>query len=186
MNDMNGNLAGLESAMNLAAGSNAQQEAKWTALGQAAMNAGFRGFRALDALSCHDPIDSWTGTDHATGGILNAASRFLSWDGMHTMGESGAEAILPLDTLWRKMGMIFDNAFSANLDALQYSVMPPIPAAAPPAIDEDALGEKIAVAVREAVSGLAIEMDKRKVAKIIKAEVSKDIADDVNNRRWTT
>lgn len=130
---------------------------------------------------------SFTGQDHATGGLFNSATRFLGEDGMHTFGESGAEAILPLDTLWRKMGLTFDQAFQHNLGALQYSVMPTIPAAAPSAgIDEDKLAETIAEAVREAVSGLTVEMDKRTVGKILKPVISKDIADDVNNRRWTS
>jgi len=129
----------------------------------------------------------WTGTDHASGGLFSAARRFLAADGMHTFGESGTEALLPLDTLWRKMGLTFDQAFQHNLGALQYSVMPTIPAAAPSAgIDEDKLAETIAAAVREAVSGLTVEMDKRTVGKILKPVISREIADDVNNRRWTS
>ncbi len=128
----------------------------------------------------------WTGLGHATGGLFNAATRFLGADGIHTFGESGAEALLPLDTLWRKMGLTFDQAFAANLDALQYSVMPQIPVASPSAsIDEDKLAETIAAAVREAVSGLSFEMDKRKVGKIVAKEVSHEIANDVNGRKWT-
>lgn len=127
------------------------------------------------------------GQDHAAGGLFNSATRFLGADGMHTFGESGTEALLPLDTLWRKMGLTFDQAFQHNLGALQYSVMPTIPAATPSAgIDEDKLAETIAAAVKEAVSGLTVEMDKRTVGKILKPVISREIADDVNNRRWTS
>lgn len=129
----------------------------------------------------------WTGADHASGGVFTSATRFLGADGMHTFGESGTEVLLPLDALWRKMGFIFDQAFSANLDAMQYSVMPPIPAASPSAgVDEDKLAETVAAAVREAISGLTVEMDKRTVGRILKPVISQEIAADVNNRRWTS
>ena len=118
--------------------------------------------------------------------LVTAATRFLGADGMHTFGESGTEALLPLDTLWRRMGMIFDQSLSANLAGLQYAVMPPLPAASPAPFDEDAMSEKIAGAVREAVMGLSIDMDRKKVAHIIKNDVSREIANDVNNRRWTS
>lgn len=131
-------------------------------------------------------LDGLSGTDHASGGLFTAATRFLGADGMHTFGESGTEALLPLDTLWRRMGMIFDQSLSANLAGLQYAVMPPLPAASPASFDEDALSEKIAASVREAIMGLSIDMDRRKVAHIIKNDVSREIANDVNNRRWTS
>lgn len=80
-----------------------------------------------------------TGQAHAASGIFPGTTRFL-----HTAGESGAEAILPLDTLWRKLGLSMDASFAANLDALQYRVMPPLPAADPTAaMDGDALGMRL-------------------------------------------
>ena len=130
--------------------------------------------------------NGWTGQDHADGGLFNAATRFLGADGMHTFGESGPEVLMPLDALWRKMGFTFDQAFAANLDALQYSVMPQLPAATPASYDQGDLSEAIAAAVKEAVSGLTVEMDKRKVGRILKPVISQEIADDVNNRRWTS
>lgn len=140
----------------------------------------------IDRLNLALPA-GWGGQDHASGGIFNTATRFLGADGMHTFGESGTEALMPLDTLWRKMGLIFDQTFAANLDGLQYSILPQIPpAAASPGYDEDKLSETIAAAVREAVSGLTVEMDKRKVGRILKPVISQEMADDVNNRRWTS
>ncbi len=140
----------------------------------------------IDRLNLALPA-GWGGQDHASGGIFNTATRFLGADGMHTFGESGTEALMPLDTLWRKMGLIFDQTFAANLDGLQYSILPQIPpAAASPGHDEDKLSETIAAAVREAVSGLTVEMDKRKVGRILKPVISQEMADDVNNRRWTS
>ncbi|MBQ8555365.1 MAG: tape measure protein [Clostridia bacterium] len=142
---------------------------------------------ALDADFIGPPLPpGWSGTDHASGGLFTAATRFLGADGMHTFGESGTEALLPLDTLWRRMGMIFDQSLTANLAGLQYTVMPSLSAATPAPFDEDALSEKIAAAVREAVTGLSIDMDRHKVAHIIKTDVSREIASDVNNRRWTS
>lgn len=131
------------------------------------------------------PENGNTGVDHASGGIFSSATRFLNWNGMHTIGESSPEALLPLDTLWRKMGLIFDKSFSANLDALQYHVMPPLPSSAPNPIDSDALSEKLTASMKEALSGLSVEMDKRKVGRILLPGISKDMADEINNRRWT-
>ncbi len=125
------------------------------------------------------------GDTHASGGIFNSATQFLGEDGMHTFGESGTEVLLPLDALWRKMGMIFDKSLAANLDGLQYSIMPPLPTASPARQDERDMGDAIASAVKEAVSNMTIEMDKRVVGRIVAPEVSKDIANEVNNRKWT-
>ena len=105
---------------------------------------------------------------------------------MHTFGESGTEVLLPLDALWRKMGMMFDQTFAANLDGLQYTVMPQLPAATPSAGRDDNLPEAIAAAVREALKDLKVEMDKRTVGKMLVPVISKDIADDVNGKRWTS
>lgn len=126
-----------------------------------------------------------TGTSHAAGGIFSSATRFLQDDGMHTIGESSPEALLPLDTLWRKMGLIFDKTFAANLDNLRYNIMPPMPAATSSHASDEDLSERIAVSVREAVSGLTVELDKRKVGKILLPGMSRDMADDISNRRWT-
>lgn len=130
-------------------------------------------------------LNGLTGVGHASGGLFTSATRFLGADGMHTFGESGTEVLLPLDALWRKMGMMFDSSFASNLDWLQYSVMPQLPAATPAAGHDDDLAETIAAAVREALSGLTVEMDKRTVGKMLVPVISKDIADDVNGKRWT-
>lgn len=130
-------------------------------------------------------LNGLTGVGHASGGMFTSATRFLGADGMHTFGESGTEVLLPLDALWRKMGMMFDSSFASNLDWLQYSVMPQLPAATPAAGRDDDLPEAIAAAVREALKDLKIEMDKRTVGKMLVPVISKDIADDVNGRKWT-
>lgn len=127
------------------------------------------------------------GQDHAAGGLFRAATTMLGKDGLHTFGESGTEAILPLDTLWRKMGLVFDQAFSANLAGLPFSVLPPLPAAAPaPFMDEERLAQTVSDAVLQAVSGLTVEMDKRTVGRILKPVISQELAHDVSSRRWTS
>lgn len=125
------------------------------------------------------------GLGHASGGMFTSATSFLGEDGMHTFGESGTEVLLPLDALWRKMGFAFDHAFTANLDRMQYNIMPPLPAAAPTPYEQSDLSEAIAASVREAVSNLTVELDKRKIGKVIAKEVSHEIASDVNGRKWT-
>ena len=86
-----------------------------------------------------------------------------------------------------KMGLSFDQAFSENLAALQYSVMPPLPAADPASsLDGEILGDMIAARVAGALSGLTVEMDKKTVGRLLKPVMSKDLADDVRNRRWTS
>ena len=125
------------------------------------------------------------GLGHASGGMFTSATSFLGEDGLHTFGESGTEVLLPLDALWRKMGFAFDHAFTANLDRMQYNIMPPLPAAAPTPYEQSDLSEAIAASVREAVSNLTVELDKRKVGKVIAKEVSHEIANDVNGRKWT-
>lgn len=85
------------------------------------------------------------------------------------------------------MGLSFDQAFSENLAALQYSVMPPLPAADPASsLDGEILGDLIAAKVAGALSGLTVEMDKKTVGRLLKPIMSKDLADDVRNRRWTS
>lgn len=130
-------------------------------------------------------LNGLTGVGHASGGLFTSATRFLGADGMHTFGESGTEALLPLDALWRKMGMMFDQTFAANLDGLQYNVMPQLPAATPAAGRDDDLPEAVAAAVRDALKDLTVEMDKRTVGKMLVPVISKDIANDVNGRKWT-
>lgn len=122
-----------------------------------------------------------TGTLHAAGGIFPGTTRFL-----HTAGESGAEALLPLDTLWRKMGLIFDQTFAANLDGLQYSVMPSLPAADPLPRTEAADMDRLADRIVSAMSGLTVEMDKKTVGRILKPVVSREMEQDVKARRWTS
>ncbi len=122
-----------------------------------------------------------TGTSHAAGGIFPGTTRFL-----HTAGESGAEALLPLDTLWRKMGLIFDQTFAANLDGLQYSVMPALPAADPQPRMEAADMDRLADRIVSAMSGLTVEMDKKTVGRILKPVVSREMEQDVKARRWTS
>lgn len=122
-----------------------------------------------------------TGKSHAAGGIFPGTTRFL-----HTAGESGAEALLPLDTLWRKMGLIFDQTFAANLDGLQYSVMPSLPAADPQPRMEAAEIDRLADRIVSAMSGLTVEMDKKTVGRILKPVVSKEMEQDVKARRWTS
>lgn len=127
------------------------------------------------------------GQDHAAGGVFAGSTRLLARDGsLHTVGESGAEAILPLDTLWRRLGLLMDGAFAANLGDMQYRVMPSIPAAAPSAgMDETVLSSIIADKVREAISGLVIEMDHQRVAKLLTPSVSRNVADEIKQRKWT-
>ena len=131
-------------------------------------------------------IDGWFGTSHASGGLFTSATRFMGADGMHTFGESGAEALLPLDTLWRKMGLIFDQTFAANLDGLQYSVMPTLPAADPQPRMEAADMDRLADRIVSAMSGLTVEMDKKTVGRILKPVVSREMEQDVKARRWTS
>ncbi len=127
-------------------------------------------------------LNGFFGQTHAAGGIFPGTTKFL-----HTAGESGPEAILPLDTLWRKMGMSFDQAFADNLGALQYSVLPSIPAADPSGgIDSEALGNVIAEKVAAALANISIEMDKRKVGMLLVPVVSQEIADEANRRKWTS
>lgn len=130
------------------------------------------------------PADGWTGSGNASGGIFTSATRFLGEDGMHTFGESGTEVLMPLDALWRKMGFFFDQTFAANLGALQYSVMPSMPAASP-APHDDNMAETVSAAIREAMKNLTIEMDKRPVGRILAPVVSKEIADNARGKEWT-
>ena len=50
---------------------------------------------------------SFTVTWHKKGGIFNQPT--LLGNGTHGVGEAGAEAVLPLDTLWKQLGKQFDN-----------------------------------------------------------------------------
>lgn len=135
-----------------------------------------------DGLQTFGPsLPGLTGKSHAAGGIFPGTTRFL-----HTAGESGAEALLPLDTLWRKMGLIFDQTFAANLDGLQYSVMPALPAADPQPRMEAADMDRLADRIVSAISGLTVEMDKKTVGRILKPVVSREMEQDVKARRWTS
>jgi hypothetical protein len=52
---------------------------------------------------------------HALGGIFDKATLLKdAQGGNHVVGESGAEAILPLDTLWDKMSTILKSILSRN------------------------------------------------------------------------
>lgn len=127
-----------------------------------------------------------SGTNHAAGGLFTSATRMMGEDGMHTFGESGTEAILPLDTLWRKMGYLLDSSLSDSLASLQFTVLPQLPAASPSPPQDDDLPGKVAKAVREAVSDITLEMDKRTVGRIVAPVVSREMADSYNERMWTS
>ncbi len=51
---------------------------------------------------------------NALGGIFNRPTIFSTQAGMQGVGEAGAEAVLPLDTLWAKMEGILSNAMAVN------------------------------------------------------------------------
>lgn len=51
---------------------------------------------------------------NAAGGIFNKPTIFNTQAGMQGVGEAGAEAVLPLDTLWAKMREILNEAVAAN------------------------------------------------------------------------
>ena len=51
---------------------------------------------------------------NALGGIFNRPTIFGTPAGMQGVGEAGAEAVLPLDTLWAKMERILSNAMAVN------------------------------------------------------------------------
>jgi phage-related protein len=51
-------------------------------------------------------------TPHAAGGVFNKPTLLQSVNGAsHLVGEAGAEAILPLDSLWNNMSTMFNPAF---------------------------------------------------------------------------
>lgn len=55
---------------------------------------------------------------HAIGGIFKRPTIFGTASGSHGVGESGPEAILPLDLLWKKMGDIMDGQGPSSIEAL--------------------------------------------------------------------
>ncbi|MBQ7864758.1 MAG: hypothetical protein IJ350_00205 [Clostridia bacterium] len=125
----------------------------------------------------------------ATGGIFTGSKRLFSRDGsFSTVGEAGAEAILPLDMLWQRLGMMLDTTFQEHMAMLPITASPGVPAAFLTASEHsmDDLPDRVAKAVREAVSDLHVDMDGRTVAQIITPHVSEEIAADAAQRRWTT
>lgn len=136
-----------------------------------------------------------TGQAHAAGGVFTAAARLLDRSGnLHTVGESGAEAVLPLDELWRRLGLMLDSAFSMQMAQLPTAILPVPSASAAPAPmqaaqdspDYEALAEDLAARFAAAIDGMAVEMDRHKVGKILTPEVSRRINDEANRRKWTT
>ena len=136
-----------------------------------------------------------TGQAHAAGGVFTAAARLLDRSGnLHTVGESGAEAVLPLDELWRRLGLMLDSAFSMQMAQLPTAILPVPSASAAPAPmpaaqdspDYEALAEDLAARFAAAIDGMAVEMDRHKVGKILTPEVSRNINDEAIKRKWTT
>ena len=129
------------------------------------------------------------GPHFASGAILTGTKRLLSRDGsFSTVGEAGAEAILPLDMLWQRLGMMLDTTFQEHMAMLPITASPGVPAAFLTGAEHslDDLPDRIAKAVREAVSDLHVDMDGQTVAQIITPHVSEEIAADASMRRWTT
>lgn len=130
-----------------------------------------------------------TGQNNASGGILSGAARFFAPDGsLNTMGEAGPEAILPLDTLWERLGMIFDASFSANLSNLPMSIVPPIAPDNPAGDRNDDFNdfaEKLTERFARAIEGMSVDLDKRPVGRIIADEVSRRIAQDARRKELT-
>lgn len=132
---------------------------------------------------------SRTGQGHAAGGLFSGAARLLDRTGrLHTVGESGTEAVVPLDEMWRQMGFFFDAAFAANLANLPVSVMP-VPSPASPGTpgtgDLDAMAEELAERFARAIDGMTVEMDKKKVGRLLLPEINRGIQEEANARRWT-
>lgn len=125
----------------------------------------------------------------ASGGIFTGTKRLLSRDGsFSTVSEAGPEAILPLDLLWQRMGMMLDTSIQHSIAMMPLAVSPGIPTSVAAESDRnmDDLPQRVASAIREAMRDVRVDMDGQAVAQIITPHVSEEIAADAAQRRWTS
>lgn len=94
---------------------------------------------------------------HASGGIVTGSRTFPTLNsGLHTVGEAGAEAILPLDTLWQHMGAMLDSRLGGMQGGGSY-----------PAAQEIDYARLAA-----AMSGLGVYLNGERVGELIEPTVS--------------
>ncbi len=115
---------------------------------------------------------------NAVGGIATGGKRMLSQDGTRNwVGEAGAEAILPLDTLWYEMDSRLQNALNKTFGAL---VSVQAPAVAPSGgyepIDYDLLASKIA-----AIPGGDVYLNGDKVGKVMTPTIAEQLGNQYNS-----
>lgn len=140
-----------------------------------------------------------TGQTFASGGILTGTRRLLSQGGdLATVGEAGAEAVLPLDILWQRMGLMLDASMNAHLAHLEYSLAPQLPSvtlempSAPSGRQEDARPaaldidyDRLTDTLTEAMGLISIRMDGQAVGKLVTPAVSREMGKSLMNRRYT-
>ncbi|MBQ7845003.1 MAG: tape measure protein [Clostridia bacterium] len=137
------------------------------------------------------------GPRFAAGGILSGTKRLLSRDGnISTVGEAGSEAILPLDILWQKMGLMLDSSLNAHLAGLEYSLVPELPSITldippQPARQEDSKSapldldyERLSDTLMEAMAKVSVKMDGQTVGLLVTPTVSHEIARQANIGRF--
>ncbi|MGN0747656.1 MAG: tape measure protein [Aristaeellaceae bacterium] len=140
-----------------------------------------------------------TGKTFASGGILTGTRRLLSQGGdLATVGEAGAEAVLPLDILWQRMGLMLDASMNAHLARLEYSLAPQLPSVTlelpsapsgrqedtkPAALDIDY--DRLTDTLTEAMEKISIRMDGQAVGKLVTPSVSREMGKSLMNRRYT-
>lgn len=140
-----------------------------------------------------------TGKTFASGGILTGTRRLLTMGGdLATVGEAGAEAVLPLDILWQRMGLMLDASMNAHLARLEYSLAPQLPSvtlelpSAPSGRQEDARPaaldidyDRLTDTLTEAMGLISIRMDGQAVGKLVTPAVSREMGKSIMNRRYT-
>ena len=135
----------------------------------------------------------------ASGGILTGTRRLLSMDGdIATVGEAGAEAILPLDILWQRMGLMLDASMNAHLARLEYSLAPQLPSVTlempyapsgrqeeskPVSLDLDY--DRLTDTLTEAMGLVSVRMDGQAVGRLVTPAVSREMGKAILNRRYT-
>lgn len=178
---MNEKIQQEDDALASAAEDAARRAAKWAALGQ----------RVQDALS----TDAGHALPHTRISIGERMKQSLDTLRKITGAErkNRVSDLQPyLKTLRRRLDISFDWQFEKRMAQL----LPVAPQAlhslaaadstASPVLNEDELSEQIARAVQDAVAGISQGFEPRQMARLIKAEVSREIAADVRNRRWTS
>lgn len=140
-----------------------------------------------------------TGKTFASGGILTGTRRLLSRGGdIATVGEAGAEAILPLDILWQRMGLMLDASMNAHLARLEYSLAPQLPSVTlempyapsgrqeeskPVSLDLDY--DRLTDTLTEAMGLVSVRMDGQAVGRLVTPAVSREMGKAILNRRYT-